>query len=366
MIITVISEIIIIIGTFIGAIYDIKKGIIPNKLSFSLIIIGIAINLILSIIYKNINYILISLVFSIIIFIISYYLWKIGFWGGGDVKLITAISVFLPTQPNLYNININYLNNSIPITAIYPFPLTIFFNSVLLSLPFIILYLALINLKKTNFKGINNLKNNKNNINFNKKKVYNILKNSFLNLSKLKTIIICLIFSITIVYITSIIKQEPLPLILYLKIFLTSIGICILSNLLKYVFKWLKTFLKKKSIISISIFNIKEGMIISNLKIKEKIKEDVKKNLKSLKICDDKNKSILTLKSIYASGIKIKEVTHLKNLLKKGLIKEYVDIKITVPYAPSLFIGLISGLIIGDVGSCLIVIIKNIIKLIIN
>ncbi|MDR2873244.1 MAG: prepilin peptidase [Methanobrevibacter sp.] len=93
-------------------IYDIKKSIIPNRLNFSLIIIGIAINLILSIVYKNI--IGMSLVFSLIICIISYYLWRIGFGVGGDVKLITAISIFLPLQPDY---NINYLNNSIPLTV---------------------------------------------------------------------------------------------------------------------------------------------------------------------------------------------------------------------------------------------------------
>jgi preflagellin peptidase FlaK len=114
------------------------------------------------------------------------------------------------------------------------------------------------------------------------------------------------------------------------------------------------------------INDIKEGMIITNLKIKEKLRSDVKENLKSLKICGDENKSELILKSIYASGINTKELEHLKDLLKKGLIKEYVDVKITIPYAPSLFIGLISALTIGDVGSCIITIIKSIIRLILN
>ncbi|WP_225370299.1 prepilin peptidase [Methanobrevibacter arboriphilus] len=79
-----------------------------------------------------------SIVLSIITFVLCYILWKIRLWGGGDVKLITAISSVLPIQPFLINHQtlFSIYKVDFPVIAIYPFPLTIIFNSILISFPF--------------------------------------------------------------------------------------------------------------------------------------------------------------------------------------------------------------------------------------
>ncbi|MDR3223863.1 MAG: A24 family peptidase [Methanobrevibacter sp.] len=346
MIITFILVIIISSGTLIGAIYDIKKGIIPNKLSFSLIIVGLITNIILSIMHWNINYIEFSIIFGIITFIMGYYLWKIGFWGGGDVKLITAIAIFLPFKPTLYNIHIISLNTSIPIIAIYPFPLTIFLNSILLSLPFVIFYLMVSTLKKVDKANVLNSVFNKKNL----LKSFYFMKNDILSFKTLKMIIMSFIISFVIIYIKNGINGE----IKTLNLLLITFSLFIFSKVLIHLFKYLKNFLLNKSMITVPISSIEEGMIIQNLQIPKEFEKEIRMNLKSLKI--DK----LIANSKYASGIDQYEVEFLKELLNRELIKDKIDIKVTIPYGPSLFMGLISGIVLGDICSFLIAILKNI------
>ncbi|MDR2830611.1 MAG: A24 family peptidase [Methanobrevibacter sp.] len=376
MITTFILVIIISIGTLIGAIYDIKNGTIPNKLNFLLIISGIVINIVLSILYKDIKYIEFSMIFGLMTFIFGYYLWKIGFWGGGDVKLITAISIFLPFEPILHKINISYLNTLIPIIAIYPFPITVFLNSIVLSLPFVLFYLTIINLKKTDDKITNLVK-----ARFNQK---NLIKLTYIfnifRLKSLKIIIMSLSTSIAVVYI----RTGEIKMINMLKLLLIGLFLFVFSRLLIHTFKYLKSFLLNKTMISLPISNIEEGMIIQNLQIPKEIEKEAKIRLKSLKIrffeneskisgshltSDSKyysigkkrNKIQLIANSKHASGIDEYEVEFLKDLVSRELIEENIDVKIAIPYGPSLFMGLITGIILGDICSLIIAILKKII-----
>ena len=80
-----------ILFSILAAFYDIKSSIVPNKLNFSLLFFGIVSNLILSVITNNIKYILASFISMLITYVITYMMWKLNIWGGGDVKLFTAI-----------------------------------------------------------------------------------------------------------------------------------------------------------------------------------------------------------------------------------------------------------------------------------
>ncbi|MDR1819482.1 MAG: A24 family peptidase [Methanobrevibacter sp.] len=359
----------IIIAVLVGAVYDIKKGLIPNKLNFSLISVGIAINIILSIKYGNIKFIEFSLLNGIITFIFAYILWKLGFWGGGDVKLITAIAIFLPFNP--MSLEYNLLNIHIPVIAIYPFILTIFLNSVILSLPFLLFYLTAIYLKNNKVHLSLFIKNIR--MIFNKKsliKTILIFKENILKLKTLKIIILSISISILLTYTKNGINGGISIFNLSFKWFLLLLILFIFSKLFIWLFKHFKRFILNKTKLTIPITNIKEGMIIQNLEVPKKIEKELKTVLKSLKIDhtdkeqqtnEIKNDSQLIANSKYASGIFEDEAEFLKELENKGLIKNRVDIKITVPYGPSLFAGLITGIIFGDICSLLIDIIKNII-----
>ena len=120
--------------SIIATIYDIKRNIVPDCLTGSLMFFGLMSNMILSLISTNIKFILASIISMIITYTITYMLWKLNMWGGGDVKLFTAIATAIPS-----GLNINFLN-IFPQLSIYPFSFTVVVNSILVSFPFLLLF----------------------------------------------------------------------------------------------------------------------------------------------------------------------------------------------------------------------------------
>jgi preflagellin peptidase FlaK len=67
-------------------------------------------------------------------------------WGGGDVKLFTAIATVIPS-----GININFLN-IFPQLSIYPFSFSVVINSILVSFPFPVVFVTHLIFKNEMFK----------------------------------------------------------------------------------------------------------------------------------------------------------------------------------------------------------------------
>lgn len=156
---------------FIASIFDIKRNIIPDKLSLFLIIFGIISNLILSALTSNIKYVSSSIISMSLTYIICYLFWKLKIWGGGDVKLLTAIATVIPFSREIKFFNI------FPILSFYPFSFSVIINAILVSFPFLLLVIFYLNIKNSIFKNNGelfiNLLNYKNfllfvKINFNK------------------------------------------------------------------------------------------------------------------------------------------------------------------------------------------------------
>ena len=142
-----IQLIITVLFSVIAAIYDVKYGIVPDKLNYILLVFGIVSNLILSIISSNVKFILASFISMIITYTITFMLWKLKMWGGGDVKLFTAIATVIPS-----GLNISFLN-IIPELSIYPFSFSVLINSILVSFPFLVVFISYLILKKGIFKN---------------------------------------------------------------------------------------------------------------------------------------------------------------------------------------------------------------------
>ena len=140
-----IQIIITILFSIIAAFYDIKKNIVPDKLNYSLMIFGLLSNGILSLISTNIKFILASFISMVVTYTITYLLWKLNMWGGGDVKLFTAIATVIPLA-----LNINFLN-IFPQMSIYPFAFSVVINSILVSFPFLMTFLCHLIIKDENF-----------------------------------------------------------------------------------------------------------------------------------------------------------------------------------------------------------------------
>lgn len=133
--ITLLSVVIALIATLYAAYSDIKTGIIPNRLTIPLIVVGIILNGVKSLQVKDPQIIIYALILTVTIFILGYILWRAGAWAGGDVKLFTGLAALLPFQP--YILRYSILGVPFPIIAPYPFPFTLIVNSILAMLPFI-------------------------------------------------------------------------------------------------------------------------------------------------------------------------------------------------------------------------------------
>ncbi|MEM0358413.1 MAG: prepilin peptidase [Candidatus Hadarchaeales archaeon] len=109
-----------------------KNRIIPDTLTLPMIGIGILFHLFLGVWKGNLYLALSGMMGAILAFSLSYLLWLLGGWAGGDVKLLTAFGALLPsyTPPH----------SNPPYSGLPLFPLTILFNTVLLTLPLLFAY----------------------------------------------------------------------------------------------------------------------------------------------------------------------------------------------------------------------------------
>ena len=112
----------LVIGTLIAVYTDIKKRYVPNVISYTLLIIGLFGNLIISVLNSSIYPFVYSGALVVILYIASYGLYRIGYWGGGDAKLLVAYGAVLPVFPEIFKIIFS------PVVAPWPFILTLWFN----------------------------------------------------------------------------------------------------------------------------------------------------------------------------------------------------------------------------------------------
>ena len=269
-----IQLIITVLFSVIAAIYDVKYGIVPDKLNYILLVFGIVSNLILSIISSNVKFILTSFISMIITYTITFMLWKLKMWGGGDVKLFTAIATVIPS-----GLNISFLN-IFPELSIYPFSFSVLINSILVSFPFLIVFISYLILKKGIFK---------NNIDF--------LVN---------------IFNI---------------------------------NSLKYI---INSTLNKRILVK----DLKEGNIINNYYFNNediiRLIEQVDGNLKVYENVENDGFKYY-FKSLSAGGITKEDMYMLKILNAQSFISDEISIKITFPFTPAIFLGLLIAVFYGDI-----------------
>ncbi|WP_407381659.1 prepilin peptidase [Methanobrevibacter sp.] len=128
-----------IVFCVVFCIYDIKTGVVPNRLNNLLLAFGFSSNLILTIITGNVKFIFFSIISWSITYTITLLLWQLNVWGGGDVKLFSSISSVIP-----FGVNIPFLDIS-PVLSFYPFSFTVMVNSILVSFPFLmVLFIHLI------------------------------------------------------------------------------------------------------------------------------------------------------------------------------------------------------------------------------
>ena len=142
-----IQIVITILFSILATIFDVRKGFVPDALCYMMMIFGLATNLILSLISSNIKFILASFISMVITYSITYMLWQLSMWGGGDVRLFTGIATVIPS-----GLNIDFLH-VFPVMSVYPFSFSVVVNSILVSFPFLVIFVAYMIIRRDLFRN---------------------------------------------------------------------------------------------------------------------------------------------------------------------------------------------------------------------
>ncbi len=347
-----------VFGAGAAAITDLKKGIIPNKLSFSLLVLGILGNFLYSLYANSFELFLLSLQNFAIILIIGYMLWILGGWSAGDVKEFLFLAVLLPRYPEFLKIFFS------PAPAPYPFILTILLNTFAAIFPFVALYALCAALSKIGIsKFLEPLRG-----------IEKYLKNSF-------TVVGCISLGILLnsaylsgAYVTAVallsflMIKEKYRLTAsgtFLALFLLSGNsftalmkyfIFLTLFLVSFALFWNSLNVLRKEALrkEIRITELMEGIVVAeefyiqgdkilrdSSDMFEKIKNAVKtRNFEALRR--------KALASTRAAGVSKEEIVLLKKYVAEGRLEDRIIITKGMPFAPAIFIGLAISLIFGD------------------
>ncbi|MCH8003781.1 MAG: prepilin peptidase [Nanoarchaeota archaeon] len=104
----------------IGSYTDIKTREVPDWVNFGLIGTGIGINLLFSIIFLKIDFILASIIGFAIFFAIAWIMFYTGQWGGGDSKILMGLGALIGIDflSKSYFL-VHFLTNAMLIGALY-------------------------------------------------------------------------------------------------------------------------------------------------------------------------------------------------------------------------------------------------------
>lgn len=369
--IPLITATIAIVACLYASYSDLKRGIIPNKVTFPLIAIGIILNGIYAFTIGNIWFIIICAVVTGVIFALGYLFWKMGAWAGGDVKLFTALAALVPFNPIL--ISYQVFQVPFPVIGIYPFPLTVIINSILSILPFLLIYVFYVVVKtkphlidelispvKTDYK---------------KNIVLTLVITSAVTLAyfisqqfriQLIIIILILIYLLSLVisklpnYVKAVLVSVVTAAAIFYnpKITIISIVVLFISIIIIEIIKKLLTTVSKEALQDeYPLKELKEGMIpaynlyqrddkvyVDDKSFTDKIKDSFKTRDLSILTAPPGKRLVGTL----AAGLSTDDIQILKQLHHEGKISSKFRVKKGVPFAPSILIGLLISLFIGD------------------
>lgn len=123
-------------GLAIATYTDLRSRIISDKLTYSMLFIGIALQAVFALLLSNFRIFIDSAIVILATFLASYFFYKIGVWAGGDVKLMVALASLNPF--NLFALG-KFLKLDFALlqpVSIPLFPLTLFVFSVFAMLPY--------------------------------------------------------------------------------------------------------------------------------------------------------------------------------------------------------------------------------------
>lgn len=371
--IPIICAIIAILACLYAGYSDIKKGIIQNKLTFPLIIVGLVLNGIYAFMLGSPVFIITTFLYTVLIFIFGYIFWKLGAWAGGDVKLFTGLAALLPFPVTFFNYKI--MNVQFPVFATYPFPLTLIINSILSIFPFLLIFVFYVVVKTKPYlldELLAPLKNYSKNvvlalvITSAVTITYTVIR--FIHLPMWQLLIVSFILLYLLSFIISklpgrikaIVVTAVTVFALYSRPKATLIAVILLFISLS-LFGVIRSLLTKVSREALQddyrIEELKEGMIpaynlyerngevyVDDKSFFSRFREAAKTG-NILELTMPKGKLLI---GTMAAGLTEENIKLLKSLLNENKIEDSFRVKRGVPFAPAIFIGLLISIFIGD------------------
>jgi len=121
-----------LVGSAVGAAYDLKTTEIPDKIFYIMFAVGLVIVAYNSFISSSIWPFLTSAAVGLILLAFGFLMYKAGQWGGADAKLLAVIGFLLPATPSFMQ------------KLYFPFPLSYLINVFLVGTPYMLLYAAVV------------------------------------------------------------------------------------------------------------------------------------------------------------------------------------------------------------------------------
>ncbi len=311
-----------IFGALAASYTDIKKGIIQNKLTLPLFMIGLVGNLAV-----HGREIAMELSLSVgLIFSAGYIFWRIGGWSAGDAKEFLFLAALLPRYPE----DLRGIFNPV-LTSYYPFIITVFFNTFLAIFPFILIWGIYLSFSTSSQRLLLEPIRK-----WREAAAHALILSALLSLTQLLRI--HPLFVIVLLAASYKLKQQ-------LKI---GISLLIMGWFLYSTGKTLElTAYYATTILAIlllrllwnSITVIRTEGLTENIKVTE-LEEGM---ILSEEIYTGKDKI-----HKWARGLNTEEIEKIKSMSDKGEIGEELKIKRAAPFAPVIFIGLMISLIAGD------------------
>jgi preflagellin peptidase FlaK len=349
------------IGLLIATYTDLKERIVPNKLNYGLAIIGVLIYLIQSYLEQSPIPLLYSLIGLCYGFFFAWILWKMGVFAGGDVKLFMGLGALNPFTPALIKAGL-FSTANIPF-----FPITLFIYSLIAFLPyglFVVIYKVARNkeFQRQLYKEM-------------KPQVLYALhaavfaSGTYIILLKIIYPTLIAITGLVILIIWGLFRTNKkyltiitiiLAVIINTNLFIQALIAAILFSVILYTA--IKLLFSTRRVLSspILVKNLEEGMIPAKslirkgkkiieeepLNYKLIIKNIKEQNINALKIMFEPKNEIISSRK--ARGLTIEELEQVKKLAARGIIPKKIMVKESMPFVPTMLIGYILCIILGD------------------
>lgn len=351
-------EVLLLLTALAGATYasysDIKHGVIPNRLAFSLILLGLGSYIIYSLYLRDYSLLIEVFKSFALIFIIGYLFWLVGGWSAGDAKEFMFLAALVPRYPetlkNLFD----------PVIAPYPFSLTMLLNTFILIFPFIALYSILLTYPIVGLRGM--MKPLLDYRNTARIALLLTAAYSVAGLANTRAAVIPVL--ILLVMIKHHRAQTAMAATLAVASALATGGHVTTAK--AYVFSFIllagirffihqiSLSLKKGLRREIQITELEEGMILGEEIYQEdgRIMRDrriiLEKLTEFLKTGGREKRKRNTILRGGAAGLTEKEIKKLQELVAEGKLEDKIVITRGIPFAPAILIGFTASIIAGD------------------